>query len=278
MPFGISSAPEVFQRKMHELIEGLRGTEVVADDFLTVGFGETHEEAVRDHDANLLAFLQRCEERGIVLNSNKLRLRQTEVPYIGHLTTDQGLQVDPKKVRAITDMLEPTDCASVLRLLVTAQYLSKFLPHLADMMKPLRELTQKDVVWTWGSAQQAALEKLKEAVSSTPVLRYYSLNNEVTLQCDASQSGLGAALMQNRQPVAYASRALTETESRYAQIEKELLATVFACEHFDVYVYGCHSVHVETDHKPLEVIVKKALHTAPERLQRRLLRLQKYNL
>ena len=160
---------------MHELIEGLRGTEVVADDFLTVGYGETHEEAVRDHDANLLAFLQRCEERGIVLNSNKLRLRQTEVPYIGHLTTDQGLRVDPKKVRAITDMPEPTDRASVLRLLGMAQYLSKFLPHLADMTTPLRELTQKDVVWTWGSAQQAALEKLKEVVSSTPVLRYYSL-------------------------------------------------------------------------------------------------------
>ena len=84
--------------------------------------------------------------------------------------------------------------------------------------------------------------------------------------------------MQNGQPMAYASRALTETESRYAQIEKELLAIVFACEHFDVYVYGRHSVHVETDHKPLEVIMKKALHAAPKRLQRMLLRLQKYNL
>ena len=75
-------------------------------------------------------------------------------------------------------------------------------------------------------------------VTCTPVLRYYNLQEEVTLQCDASQSGLGAALMQNGQPIAYASRALTPTETRYAQIEKELLAIVFACDRFDAYVYG----------------------------------------
>ena len=75
-------------------------------------------------------------------------------------------------------------------------------------------------------------------MTCTPVLRYYTLKEEVTLQCDASQCGLGAALMQNGQPVAYASRALTPAETRYAQIEKELLSIVFACDRFDAYVYG----------------------------------------
>jgi len=84
----------------------------------------------------------------------------------------------------------------------------------------MRELTQNDVQWTWGTAQEASLEALKKAVISTPVLRYYNLKKEVTLQCDASQFGLGATLLQNGQPVAYASRALTDTETRYAQIEK----------------------------------------------------------
>ena len=82
-------------------------------------------------------------------------------------------------------------------------------------------------------------------VTSTPVLRYYSLQEEVTIQCYASQTGLGAALLQNDQPVAYASRALTTTEIHYAQIEKELLAIVFACQQFNAYIFfGRQTVHV----------------------------------
>ena len=139
-------------------------------------------------------------------------------------------------------------------------------------------MTQKEVVWSWDHAQQAALDALKVAATSTPVLRYYNLDEEVTLQCDASQAGLGAAILQNGQPVAYASRALTEAETRYAQIERELLAIVFGCTHFEVYIYGRDIVHVETDHKPLEAIALKPLYSALEHLQRMLLQLQKYNL
>ena len=104
--------------------------------------------------------------------------------------------------------------------------------------------------WTWESPQQKALDTLKEAVTTTPVLRYYNLKEEVTIQCDASQSGLGAGLTQNGQPVAYASRALTPAETRYAQIEKEMLAIVFACTQFEPYLFGRDMVTVETDHKP----------------------------
>ena len=278
MPFGISSAPEVFQRRMCEVVEGLKGVEIVADDLVVVGFGDTPEEAMRDHNQNLHAVLQRCKEENLKLNDRKLRLCLKEVPFIGHLLTPEGLCVDPNKVKAILDMPPPSDVAAVQRLLGLAQYLSKFLPHLSDVMKPLRELTKKEVAWMWDPIQQQALENLKKAVSSTPVLRYYNLQEEVTLQCDASQSGLGATLMQNGQPVAYASRALTPTETRYAQIEKELLAIVFGCEHFEAYTYGRDVVQVETDHQPLESIMRKPLHSAPSRLQRMLLRLQKFNL
>ena len=278
MPFGICSAPEVFQRRMHELIEGLHGMEVVADDFAAVGFGETLEEATLDHDKNLKAFLERCEEKNIKLNAEKLKLRMREVPFIGHIATAEGLCVDPAKVGAIRDMPQPENVAAVQRLLGLAQYLSKFLPHLADITKPLRELTQEDTEWIWDQPQKEAFETLKKAVSSTPVLRYYNLKEDVTLQCDASPTGLGAALMQNGQPVAYASRALTSAESRYAQIEKELLAIVYACDHFEPHIYGRETVQVETDHQPLQAIVVKPLNSAPKRLQRMLLRLQKYNL
>ena len=144
-------------------------------------------------------------------------------------------------------MPAPTDKAGVHRLLVLAQYLSKFLPHLFDITKPLRELTQSDVQRVWGDTQQVAFDTLKKVVSDTPVLRYYSLDEEVVMQCDASQVviqcyasqyGFGAAVMQNGQPVAYVSRAMTRAETRYAQTEKELLAIVFAVEHFEPYVYG----------------------------------------
>ena len=278
MPFGIASAPEVFQRKMHELIEGLPSVEVVADDFVVVGYGETQQDADRDHDKNLKAFLELCQKRNVTLNSEKINLRQPEVTFIGHIATADGLRVDPEKVRAIVDMPCPTDKKGIQRLLGLVQYLSKFLPNLTELTKPLRDLTQQDTPWTWDTPQQTALDDVKQAVTTTPVLRYYNLKEEVTLQCDASQSGLGAALLQNGQPVAFASRALTPAETRYAQIEKELLAIVFACEKFETYIYGRDLVTVETDHKPLESIILKPLYAAPQRLQRMLLRLQKYSL
>ena len=278
MPFGICSAPEIFQRRIHEVIEGLTGVEVIADDFVVVGRGDTGQIAAQDHDKNLNALLQRCIEQGLMLNPDKIKLRMQKVPFIGHVATDKGLCVDPHKVKAIADMPPPTDVAAVQRLLGLAQYLSKFLPHLANMTKPLRDLTQKDTAWVWDDPQQTAFAMLKNAVSSTPILRYYNLKEPVTIQCDASQSGLGAVLMQNGQPVGYASRALTPTESQYAQIEKELLAIVFACDHFEAYIYGRDEIHVETDHKPLESIMRKPLNNAPTRLQRMLLKLQKHNL
>ena len=87
MPFGISSAPEVFQREMHELIEGLRGVEVIVDDFVIVGYGELWQSAIKDHDRDLLSFQRRCDERGVHLISDKLQLRMKEVPFIGYLAT-----------------------------------------------------------------------------------------------------------------------------------------------------------------------------------------------
>ena len=95
MPFGINSAPEVWQRTMNQLVEGLKGTEVIHDDFLIFGCGDTDAEA--DHDRNLKAFLERARECNLRLNADKLKLKMTQVPYIGHLLTREGLRVDPKK-------------------------------------------------------------------------------------------------------------------------------------------------------------------------------------
>ena len=129
LPFGISSALEVFQLKMHELIEGLAGIEVSAGDFIVVGYGDTLKElsvtncnyANCNYDNTLIAFLERCRGRNIKLNIEKLTLPEKEGPFVGHVATDKGLRVDPAKVRAITDMPAPTDKAGVQQLLGLAQ-------------------------------------------------------------------------------------------------------------------------------------------------------------
>ncbi|KAL6455331.1 hypothetical protein MHYP_G00362250 [Metynnis hypsauchen] len=276
MPMGISPAPEIFQRKLMQALEGLPGIYVNADDVLITGEGETVENATKDHDEKLRHFLNRCREQNIKLNADKFKLKKEEVPYIGHLLTSEGLKIDPEKVRAVTEMPRPMDVKGVQRLVGMVNYLSKFYAHLSDDCEILRQLTHKDSIWDWTPMHEEAFVRLKTNISKTPVLKYYSPEEELTLQCDASETGLGAALTQNGKPVAFTSRALTSTERGYAQIEKECLAIVFGMEKFHQCTYG-RQVTVQSDHKPLENIVKKPLLSAPKRLQRMLLRLQKYS-
>ena len=278
MPFGINSAPEVWQRKMREHVEGLKGVEVIADDFVVVGFGNTPTEWQADHDRNVRAFLDRCRERNLKLNKKKARLRQQEVPFIGHILTPEGLKPDPHKVEAIVGMPDPTDVQSLRRFLGMVNYLAKFLPRLSEETEVLRKLTEKDAEWCWLQSHADAVTRVKEMIVSAPVLAYYDVKKPVVIQCDASQSGLGAALLQEARPVAFSSRVMTQTEQNYAQIEKELLAIVYACEKFDQYIFGRSNVIVQSDHKPLETIFKKPIHSSPKRLQRMRLRLQNYDI
>ena len=106
MPFGISSAPEEFQRRMHMIVEGLPGVAVIADDILVYGCGPDY---VADHDANLQRLLQRARESNLKLNKKKLRLRLEEVAYMGHLLTSKGIRPDPMKVQAIQALPQPND-------------------------------------------------------------------------------------------------------------------------------------------------------------------------
>ena len=185
--------------------------------------------------------------------------------------------MDPEKAKAVKDMPRPDDVEGIQRLNGFVNYLAKFLPGLADTMEPIRRLTRKDVEWVWSEEQEKALNGIKKLVTEAPILSYYDPSRQLEIQCDASQKGLGAALLQDNKPVAYTSRALTETEKRYAQIEKEMLAIVFALEKFNQYTFGRHT-KIQSDHKPLETILKKPLASAPRRLQGMMMRLQKYDI
>ena len=206
-----------------------------------------------------------------------MKLRQSQVLFIGHLLTAEGLKTDPSKVQAIIDYPVPTNLAELRTFLGMVQYLAKFCQHLSTASQPLRQLEKKEVEWHWQRPQSKAFNEIKDLVTKAPVLRYFDVSKNITIQCDASQYGIGATLLQEGQPVHYANRALTTTEQNYAQIEKELLAVVFSCEHFEHYIYGKH-VTVETDHKPLIAIQKKLINTASKRLQRMMLRLQRFDL
>lgn len=144
------------------------------------------------------------------------------------------------------------------------------------MCEPLRSLTKKDVEWCWLDVHDNEIKRIKKAVTSEPVLRYFDKDKELVLQADASEKGLGAAIMHTGQPIAYTSRALTEAETRYAQIEKELLAVTHRLERFHQYTYG-RKVIFQSDHKPLDIITKKNMPQAHKRLQRLILRLQTYD-
>ena len=211
MPFEIASAPEEYQSRQQEVLEGLHGIEVIADNILVMGRGKTHSEAVKDHDRNIPALLERARDRNLKLNKSKMKLRLTEVPYMGHLLTADSLKPDDEKINAVIHVPKPANKNELQRFL-GFKYLAKFTPHLSEACEPSRRLLDKNATWTWQKEQQKACQRAQRIVTMQPVLKYYSLTEEVTLKCDASKKGLGATLLQNNQPVAFASRAAICTD------------------------------------------------------------------
>ena len=271
LPSGIKSAPEVLQNHMPELFADVEGVKVIVDDILV--WGKDDEE----HDARLEQVLRRAREVNLKFNAKKCKIKQEEVPYVGHVLSKDGLKADPEKIRAVKEMKPPENAKELKTFLGFKQYLGKFMPNMATESAPLRELLEKNVAWHWDHLREESSQKLKQMASSTPVLGYYDLSRPLCLSIDASSKGLGAVLLRDEKPLAYASRALTPTQQRYAQIEKKTLAIVYGVQKFHQYIYG-RTTDVETDYKPLQYILNKPLREAPLRLQKMMLILQLYDL
>ena len=277
LPFGLKVSAELFQKRVHAALSDLPGVYCIADDVLIAGFGDDLQAATVSLSDNVDCFLQCCSQKGIVLNPDKLEHAVTSIPFMGHLLTSTGLQPNPQKVDAIVNMPTPSDVTAERRFVGTVNQLAKFLPSLSAIIKPLTSLSCKDVTWTWGPEHETVVNTVKRLISRAAVLRQYNPDEELVVQCDASKDGLGACLLQQGQPITYASRTLTPAKQNYAQVEKETLAIVFAMEHFHQYTYG-RSTLVHFDHKLLEAILKKPLSRAPLHLQHMLLRLQPYDI
>lgn len=188
---------------------------------------------------------------------------------------------DPDKTQAVKDMKEPSNVSELRSFLGMVNQLGKFIPNLAEKDKPLRDLLSTKNMWYWGHDQQKAFHNLKQELSSPPVLQLYNPNKPLKISADASSFGLGAVMLQKEgdvwSPVAYASRSLTPTEQRYAQVEKEALALTLACERFNDFILGLH-FELETDHKPLvSLLGGQALDALPPRIQRFRMRLMRYS-
>ena len=273
LPFGIISAQDEFQRRVDEAYEVLPGVSAIVDDIIV--YGRTKEE----HDASLCAMLERTREKGIKLNKDKCKICVPEVSYFGHKLTREGIRPDPNKIKAIKEMPNPQSKAELEIILGMVTYLSRFAPRMSEATAPLRQLIKENSEFVWDSNHDAAFQRVKDILTQEPgpVLTYFDHTKDVKLQVDASKHGLGAVLLQEEKPVSYASKTLTETEENYAQIEKELYAVPFGCRRFHQYLYG-RQVIVESDHKPLESIMRKPLAAAPPRLQRMILQLQRYDI
>ena len=271
MPFGLKMSQDVFQAKIDQTFEGCEGVIGIADDIVI--YGTTEEE----HDQHLHDMMARCQSTGLKLNPEKCKIKQKKIKFYGIICGEEGVQPDPNKISALHNMAPPSTTKELQTFLGLATYMGPFIPSLSSLTAPLRELVKKGNTFEWTPSHQKAFETIKTKISEKTTLAYYDPAKEIVLQVDASMKGLGATLLQEGKPIAFASKALTDTESRYANIERELLAVVYGCERFHTYLYG-QSFVAETDHKPLESIQLKHLTSAPPRLQRMLLRLQPYDI
>ena len=203
-----------------------------ADDIVIHGATEN------THDGTVLVLCKTARLNNLSLNSKKMQFKTTDYKFFGHRLTPDGIKVHPKKIEATMQMDPPQNIASLQSFNGMVNYLKKFSPVLSEFSEPLRRLCKSEVEWAWESEQQNAFEAIKQVITTLPVLAYFDKTKKHTIQSDAPKKGLGAALLQESKPVMYMSRALTETEQRYSDIERELLAIVFAQGRLNHYTFA----------------------------------------
>ncbi|XP_057310511.1 uncharacterized protein K02A2.6-like [Hydractinia symbiolongicarpus] len=272
--YGIASAAEQYQRELELALSGLSKVRNISDDII---IGGTSNQDLLDR---MQCVFERLREKNLTVNLKKCEFLKTELIYMGHKLSKDGIAPDERKVRAIADLKPPTNVKELQSFLGMVTYCSKFLPHFSTVTAPLRQLLSKDTKWSWGDAQRQAFNDLKIMLLSSATLAYYQPDAYTEIFTDASPVGLGAVIMQRQpdgilKPIGYASRSLLNAETRYSQIEKECLAILFAIERFRIYLYGIEFV-VKTDHKPLVTMFSPRRKQLPPRIERWVMRLMPY--
>ena len=270
VPFGLKMSQDIFQMRMDDIVAQCPSVLAIHDDVFIFRKND------RDHNANIINLFNVAQKEGLVFNSKKCAIKQESMTFFGRVFSAEGYSPDLEKIQGISEMTPPQMKQELQSFLGAVNYLQTFVPHLSSNTEPL---LKKENCFAWDENTNMCFQKIKSQLQKALLrpLRYYDWTKPVTLQCDASLKGLGACIIQDGQPIAFASKSLTDTETHYANIERELLAIVYGCEKFHTYLYR-RTFIMETDHKPLKMISLKNLTVAPACLQRMLLHLQQYDL
>ena len=210
---GTVVAQDIFQSKLDAIFIGMEGITGIADDMVIAGKDEM------EHDRYFLAFMEKCKENNLTLNSEKIQFKQTQVSFYGHCWSKHGISPDPKKIQALKHMEFPPDRETMRSFLVMINYLNRYFTLSAHLAAPLSVLTHQTTDYKPGKVHHKNFNQLKIEISNMKALPYFDVNAETTLQTDASKKGLGACLIQNGKVVCYASRTLTKTEQNYQNLE-----------------------------------------------------------
>lgn len=254
LPFGLTSAPATFERLMETVLRGLhwKSLLVYLDDVIVFSTN------IQEHCDRLASVLERLRAAGLKLKPSKCELFRSEVKYLGHVVSSEGVATDPAKVEAIANWAQPGCDTELKAFLGTVGYYRRFVPDFATIAKPLNQLCGKLTPYLWTEECEDAFQKLKAAMTKSPVLNYPDPALPFILDTDASQWGVGAVLSQERdgeRVVAYFSKAHSPPEKNYCVTRKELLAVIKAVKHFRPYLYG-RKFQLRTDHASLIWLTK----------------------
>ena len=228
VPFGLKMSQDIFQMQMDDIIAQCPGVLAIHDNIFIYGKDD------KDHDANLVNLSNVAQKEGLVFNSAKCAIKQESLTFFGGVFSAKGYLPDPGKIQGISDMPAPQTKQELQSFLGAVNYLQTFVPHLSHHTEPLRVLLKKEITFAWDQNSKDSFQRIKGLLENSLLkpLKYYGRNKLVILQCDAPLKGLGACILQDNKPIAFASKSLTDTETRYANIERELLAIVFGCKCF----------------------------------------------
>ena len=275
LPFGLCNAPATFQRLVDRLFHRMKWTSILVylDDLVV--FGSSFEE----HQSRLKDVFEALSRAKLTLKPSKCVFAHSELKYLGHVISTEGVSVDPEKISAVENFPVPISKTHVRSFLGLAGYYRRFIENFALIAEPLSRLTRNNAAFLWTDEQQTAFEKLKRKLTSMPILAYYQQDAPTAIHSDASGHGMGAVLtqIQNKKEVviAYASQKFSDTEKRYSTTERELLAVVWAIRKFRPYIFG-RPFDVVTDHHSLCSALK--LSEPNDRICKWVTYLQQYNL
>ena len=252
VPYGLSSAPSCFQKIISDILQDIPGVMSLLDDIVV------HASTQIEHDERLNQVMPCLAEQGLTLNVAKCDFSKQEIDFLGYRISASGLHPTTSNIEAIMKLPEPVNVKELASFLGTTNFYANFVPHYADIVEPLRKLLRKEHEWSWSTEQSDAYNRLKQCITSPPVLAHFDPNADTYVTTDASGVALGAQLSQVidgvEPPVAFASKTLSETERKYSTGEREALACIYACEHWHIYLYGRHFT-LRTDHQSLTTLL-----------------------